>query len=210
MVGQMKILYTPIHLPPLEFDRDEFIKWHEAKRHRNRDNINYDKKDFIAPWMVSFAYHIDYGWCNRFLKVIPNFKDILHNHLPYTDITYVNFLEQKIPCQLHQDVGSRPDKEDEPGAYKAFMVYDAPLMYFQEGNTKDNLKTEKIYINHPNKLTKWFAINNYDAYHAADLPKEGQRKIIMTILGTLDKEKHKQILEQSIEKYKDYLITSSI
>ena len=203
----MTLLYTPLDLPALDFDREEFIKWHEIKRYKNKNNINYDRKDFIAPWLNSFAYHYDYGWCNRFLKVIPNFQDILYNHLPYTDITYVNFLEQKIPCQLHQDVGSRPDREDEPGAYKAFMVYDAPLMYFQEGETKDTIKEEKLYINHPNHLTKWFAINNYDAYHAADLPAEGQRKIIMTILGKLDKEKHQLILQRSVEKYKDYLIT---
>lgn len=208
MVGPMTVLYTPLDLPSLDFDREEFIKWHETKRHRNRDNINYDKKDFIAPWLVSFAYHVDYGWCNRFMKVIPNFQDILYNHLPYTDITYVNFLEQKIPCQLHQDVGSRPDYEDEPGAYKAFIVYDAPLMYFQKGKTKDVISEEKLYIHHPNNLTKWFAINNYDAYHAADLPAVGQRKIIMTILGKLDKKKHKEILDRSLEKYKDYLITS--
>ncbi len=206
MVGQMTILYTPMDLPNLEFNREDFIKWHQSKRHRNKDNINYDKKDFIAPWLVSFAYHVDYGWCNQFLKIIPNFKDILYNHLPYTDITYVNFLEQKILCQLHQDVGSRPDREDEPGAYKAYMIYDAPLMYFQVGETKNSLSEEKIYINHPNHLTKWFAINNYDAYHASDLPKEGQHKIIMTILGKLDKEKHKIILKRSLEKYKDYLI----
>ena len=56
----MTVLYTPLDLPALDFDREEFIKWHEEKRHRNRDNINYDKKDFIAPWLVSFAYHVDY------------------------------------------------------------------------------------------------------------------------------------------------------
>ena len=199
----MVLMYTPIDLPAMDYNRDEFIKWHESKRKRNQDNIGYTSKDFIAPWMVSFAYHKDYGWGNRFLKVIPNFKDILHNHLPYSDITYINFLEQKIPCQLHHDVGSRPAKEDEPGTYKAFMVYDKPLMYFQ----KDREVEEKVYIKHPNELTKWFAINNYDALHAADLPKEPDRKIIMTILGKLDIEKHHKILSRSLEKYKDYTIS---
>ena len=174
----MVLMYTPIDLPEMKVDRDEFIKWHESKRKRNQDNIAYSTKDFIAPWLVSFAFHKDYGWCNRFLKVIPNFQDILYNHLPYNDVVYVNFLEQKIPCQLHQDVGSRPDKEDEPGSYKAFMVYDKPLMYFQEKRDVE----DKIYINHPNHLTKWFAINNYDALHAADLPKSPDRKIIMLSL----------------------------
>ncbi len=196
-------MYTPIDLPEMKVDRDEFIKWHESKRKRNQDNIAYSTKDFIAPWLVSFAFHKDYGWCNRFLKVIPNFQDILYNHLPYNDVVYVNFLEQKIPCQLHQDVGSRPDKEDEPGSYKAFMVYDKPLMYFQEKRDVE----DKIYINHPNHLTKWFAINNYDALHAADLPKSPDRKIIMTILGKLNKEKHQEILKRSLEKYKDYTIS---
>ena len=199
----MVLMYTPIDLPEMKVDRDEFIKWHESKRKRNQDNIAYSTKDFIAPWLVSFAFHKDYGWCNRFLKVIPNFQDILYNHLPYNDVVYVNFLEQKIPCQLHQDVGSRPDKEDEPGSYKAFMVYDKPLMYFQEKRDVE----DKIYINHPNHLTKWFAINNYDALHAADLPKSPDRKIIMTILGKLNKEKHQEILTRSLEKYKDYTIS---
>ena len=205
----MTVLYTPLDLPALEFDREEFIKWHEAKRWANRDNINYDRKNFIAPWLVSFAYHVDYGWCNRFMKVIPNFQDILYNHLPYTDITYVNFLEQKIPCMLHQDVGSRPkDKSQEPGAYKAFMVYDDPLMYFQKGSKLEEVDDEKLWINHPNELTKWFAINNYDAYHAAELPEKPKRKIIMTIMGKLDHDKHQVILKRSLEKYKDYLIVS--
>ena len=199
----MVLMYTPIDLPEMKVDRDKFIKWHESKRKRNQDNIAYSTKDFIAPWLVSFAFHKDYGWCNRFLKVIPNFQDILYNHLPYNDVVYVNFLEQKIPCQLHQDVGSRPDKEDEPGSYKAFMVYDKPLMYFQEKRDVE----DKIYINHPNHLTKWFAINNYDALHAADLPKSPDRKIIMTILGKLNKEKHQEILKRSLEKYKDYTIS---
>tara|TARA_E500000178_G_scaffold343221_1_gene389652 strand:- start:1168 stop:1770 length:603 start_codon:yes stop_codon:yes gene_type:complete len=199
----MVLMYTPIDLPEMVVDRDEFIKWHESKRKRNQDNIAYSTKDFIAPWLVSFAFHKDYGWCNRFLKVIPNFQDILYNHLPYNDVVYVNFLEQKIPCQLHQDVGSRPDKEDEPGTYKAFMVYDKPLMYFQ----KEKAVEDKVYIKHPNELTKWFAINNYDALHAADLPEAPDRKIIMTILGKLDVGKHHKILSRSLEKYKDYTIS---
>ena len=196
-------LYTPIDLPEMEVDRQEFITWHEANRKRNANNIGHSTKDFIAPWLVSFAYKKESGWNDSLLKVIPNLKNIVENYLPFTDITYINFLEQKIPCQLHQDVGSRPDKEDEPGSYKAFMVYDKPLMYFQEKRDVE----DKIYINHPNHLTKWFAINNYDALHAADLPKSPDRKIIMTILGKLNKEKHQEILKRSLEKYKDYTIS---
>ena len=66
---------------------------------------------------------------------------------------------------------------------------------------------QKLYIDHPNHLTKWFAINNYDALHASDLPTAPDRKIIMTISGTLDYEKHKVILQRSLQKYKDYIIS---
>ena len=83
------------------------------------------------------------------------------------------------------------------------MVYDKPLMYFQ----KELEGEDRVYIKHPNELTKWFAINNYDALHAADLPEHPDRKIIMTIVGTLDKEKHQEILARSLEKYKDYSIS---
>ena len=122
--------------------------------------------------------------------------------MPFTDITYINFLEQKIHCQLHKDAATRPAKEDEPGTYKAFMVYDKPLMYFQ----KEKAVEDKIYIKHPNELTKWFVINNHDALHAADLPEPPDRKIIMSIFGKLDKEKHQEILKRSLEKFKDYII----
>lgn len=198
----MVLMYTPIDLPAMAYNREEFINWHESKRKRNQ-NLPYNDNSFIPPWMVSFAFHKDYGWCNRFLKVIPNFQHILENYIPYNDVTYVNFLEQKIHCQLHVDKGTRPAREDEPGTYKAFMVYDKPLMYFQ----KEKAVEDKVYIKHPNELTKWFAINNYDALHAADLPKPPDRKIIMTILGKLDKEKHHKILKRSLKKYKDYTIS---
>ena len=199
----MVLMYTPIDLPAMDVNRDEFIAWHESKRKRNKRDIGYNNLGFIPPWLVSFAYHKDFGWCNRFLKAIPNFQDIVDNHLPYTHLDRIIFLEQKIHCLLHKDVGSRPDEEDEPGSYKAMMVYDKPLMYFQ----KELEGEDRVYIKHPNELTKWFAINNYDAHHASDLPTAPDRKIIMTIVGKLDKEKHHKILSRSLEKYKDYTIS---
>ena len=195
-------LYTPADLPEMKVDTNEFIKWHKANR--KRDAGGY-ADNFISPWLISFAYHKDRGWNSDFLKVIPNFQDILYNHLPFTDVTYVNFLEQKTHCQLHRDKTSQPiiDSQDQPNSYKAYMAYDEPLMYFQKEKDVPN----KLYINHPNHLTKWFAVNNYDALHASDLPTGTVRKIIMTISGTLDKEKHRVILNRSLEKYKDYVIS---
>tara|TARA_E500000331_G_scaffold277453_1_gene270213 strand:+ start:486 stop:1097 length:612 start_codon:yes stop_codon:yes gene_type:complete len=198
-------LYTPIDLPAMTVDRQEFIEWHEANRKRNANNIGHSTKDFIAPWLVSFAYKKDSGWNDSLLKVIPNLKNIVENYLPFTNITYINFLEQKIPCMLHRDRTSQTtiNSNDQPDSYKAFMVYDKPLMYFQ----KDKDIEDRLYIKHPNNLTKWFAVNNYDALHAADLPTDPDRKIIMTISGELDIVKHREILKRSLEKFKDYIIT---
>ena len=72
---------------------------------------------------------------------------------------------------------------------------------------KDKDIEDRLYIKHPNNLTKWFAVNNYDALHAADLPTDPDRKIIMTISGELDIVKHREILKRSLEKFKDYIIT---
>jgi len=140
-------LYTPIDLPAMEYNREEFINWHESERKKNKELPcdENESKGFISPWMVSFAFRKKYGWNDSLLKVIPNLKNIVENYLPFTDITYINFLEQKIHCQLHKDAATRPAKEDEPGTYKAFMVYDKPLMYFQ----KEKAVEDKIYIKHP-------------------------------------------------------------
>ena len=198
-------LYTPINLPELEFDRQQFITWHEANRKRTTNNIGHCTKDFISPWLVSFAYKKDSGWNDSLLTVIPNLKNIVEDYLPFTDITYINFLEQKMPCMLHRDRTSQKiiNSNDQPDSYKAFMVYDKPLMYFQ----KDKDIEDKLYIKHPNTLTKWFAVNNHDALHASDLPTDPDRKIIMTISGELDIVKHREILKRSLEKFKDYIIT---
>lgn len=195
-------LYTPLDLPEMTVDREDFISWHEANRKRDRGG---HADNFISPWLISFAYHIDRGWNQELLKIIPNLKNIVENELPFSTIRYINFLEQKLPCALHRDKTSQPeiDSQDQPNSYKAYMVYDEPLMYFQKEKDVPN----KLYINHPNHLTKWFAVNNYDALHASDLPTGTVRKIIMTISGTLDKEKHRAILNRSLEKYKDYVIS---
>ena len=195
-------LYTPVDLPEMVIDRNEFIEWHEANRKRDRGG---HAENFISPWLISFAFHKDRGWNKDILNVIPNLKNLVENELPFTEIVYINFLEQKIPCMLHRDKTSQPeiDFKDQPNSYKAYIVYDKPLMYFQ----KEKDVPEKIYIDHPNHLTKWFAINNYDALHASDLPTAPDRKIIMTISGTLDYEKHRIILERSLQKYKDYIIS---
>ena len=215
---QIHALYTPIDLPEMTVDRQEFITWHEANRTRTVDNIGHNTKDFIAPWLVSFAYTQDKetrpiregcvtgpeGWNKDILNVIPNLQQITEDYLPFSRIKYISFLEQKIPCQLHRDKTSQKiiSETDQPDSYKAFIVYDKPLMYFQ----KDKDIEDRLYIKHPTNLTKWFAINNYDALHASDLPTAPDRKIIMTISGDLNQNVHKKILQRSFKKYKDYII----
>ena len=136
-------LYTPVDLPEMVIDRNEFIEWHEANRKRDRGG---HAENFISPWLISFAFHKDRGWNKDILNVIPNLKNLVENELPFTEIVYINFLEQKIPCMLHRDKTSQPeiDFKDQPNSYKAYIVYDKPLMYFQ----KEKDVPEKIYINH--------------------------------------------------------------
>lgn len=206
MVERMKVLYSPIDLPDFQLDIEKFLKWHTNKKRRALDNIGYDKNEFRSPWLLSFAYKEELGWCDEFLSIAPDFKDIIAQ-APFTKLTYINFLEQKIPCQEHQDWTSRGPETGMPDTYKAFIFYDQPLMYMKKGRTKEQLQSEKHYIHHPLDKTRWFGLNNYDGFHAGEIPSQGIRKIIMTIKGEIDLNKHKTIIDRSIEKYKDYLIT---
>ena len=74
------------------------------------------------------------GWNKDILNVIPNLQQVTEDDLPFSRITYINFLEQKIPCQLHKDRTSQPYicKENQPDSYKAFIIYDQPLMLFSK------------------------------------------------------------------------------
>ena len=49
-----------------------------------------------------------------------------------------------------------------------------------------------------------YAFNNNDTYHGAD--KVLDDRIILICAGELDNEKHKQLIEHSSEKFKDYVI----
>jgi hypothetical protein len=54
--------------------------------------------------------------------------------------------------------------------------------------------------------TDWFVLNNHLGYHGSFLAPAKYRKITMFIAGKLDPIKHLELLNRSIEKYKDYIV----
>jgi hypothetical protein len=49
-----------------------------------------------------------------------------------------------------------------------------------------------------------YSFNNRDVYHGADVVLDG--RLILVCIGILDNDKHRQLIERSVEKFKEYVI----
>jgi hypothetical protein len=52
-----------------------------------------------------------------------------------------------------------------------------------------------------------FCFTNEDVFHGSAMRTPGTRKLLIQLAGHLDVEKHIEILQRSVVKYKDHVIT---
>jgi hypothetical protein len=201
-----KIILLPIDLPKLSLDRDKVLEYFDVRK---------------TP-------HQDWNWVNfkpvnksidpDLLKIFPNLNEQF-KALPLTDYesSHFDFREQVVNNKPHQDpiAKSLADRDLGPTAYKNLVMRDMlETFYVLPTSSNPNIQ---LYDKRPRELlspvfpilpndTDWFALNNHVGYHGSFLAPPEYRKITMFIAGKLDAVKHLEILNRSIEKYKDYII----
>lgn len=195
-----ELVYIPVDLPTLEFDRAKLEQWYDANKTRGIEQyvaaIGY-------PWNVVWLRDEDKGidWRSDLEEVFPGFHENLKN-LPHIILRKVYILEQVIDVEPHRDVSREDDPDLGPSTYRAMLINDNPdTLYYM----KVDGPSEKKFPRFP-KPGMWFTHNNYNARHGAIMPKSPDRKLILCVWGNVRRTDHEDLIRRSYGLYKDYSI----
>ena len=201
------IILLPIDLPKLELDRDKTLEYFDARKERHQDWnwVNFKKSNKpIDPALLKLFPDLD-----KKLRAIPL--------LDYDNGGHFDFREQFLNNNPHQDPIAKSLAGDDlgPTAYKNLVMRDVLETFYVLPNSTnpdivqyDARSREKLNPVFPilPDTTDWFVLNNHLGYHGSFLAPKEYRKITMFIAGKLNPTKHLELLNRSIEKYKDYII----
>lgn len=211
----MKLAYLPIDIPVLIPDEKLVLDWFE--HHKLLDTNYWEYEQGRHTWaMISTCkepknwrrYDADM-WNNRREPIVDNPSIFFHpgfeetfpeisnciRQLPFKQLTVSGMLYQMGEIPVHQDATDKHDPT-EPRRYTIYLT--APEHNtFYVSKTSDS---EKIILN-INSNYSCFVFNNTDCWHGA--LKNNRPKIILTMAGILDNEKHKKLIERSLKKFKD-------
>jgi hypothetical protein len=201
------IILLPIDLPKLELNRDRVLEYFDSRKERHQDWnwVNFKKIDQpIDPEILEFFPDLD-----EKLRAIPL--------LDYDNNGHFDFREQFLNNKPHQDPIAKSLVGDNlgPTAYKNLIMRDVlETFYVLPDSTNPDIvqydarpreELNPVFPILPD-TTDWFVLNNHLGYHGSFLAPAKYRKITMFIAGKLDPIKHLELLNRSIEKYKDYIV----
>lgn len=156
----------------------------------------------FKTWQESrYELHEDYNlkYSDGLLEIFPGLETLLTG-LPFDQIGAVGLMKQLDEVPLHMDTTDHT-YPIEPRRYVAYL-------------TDPNENT--FYINHNGQnydvpvLDNYrvFSFNSVDAKHGARRPVGA--KIIVSVVGVINHDKHKKLLNHSLEKFSDYVVKSHL
>ena len=138
-----RIIFVPLDLPPLIFDREELLQWFDAKKSRG-----------MEEYVASIGYPWNVVWLQDPEKQPELLDSPIHNlgavlgYLPHTEIKRVYLLEQVIEVPHHSDVSREDDPNLGPSTYRNMLINDAPesTFYYLKGNkSKGTLEETPLF-----------------------------------------------------------------
>jgi hypothetical protein len=223
MIDYKKIAYLPVDIPRLIVDEAKIKELVDSNNTYHRTGWwkclpliarVSDQKDFYDQTKVHEAWQHRYdknGEILYNLEVLNELKP-LFDHLSKLPlfITYAQILLQVTHIVKHFDMRHNkkfywddyPGVNDdvEPACYKILLNnFDSKSFFVSKGFYEPN-----NYISLPPD-TSTFLINEKKFPHGATLPEKP--KFILPIFGLINKEAHLKLIDQSIKKYKDYVIS---
>lgn len=123
---------------------------------------------------------------------VPELQEILQYYPG--EVTHAQVLNQKSIIVAHKDTPI-VKKQVEPNGFKILMNDKLEKSFFVKIHGK------RKFIDLP-ETTNCFTINEHEILHGAMMPK--QDKYIVSCFGIIDKVKHKNLIDRSLEKYGKY------
>lgn len=213
----MKLAYLPIDIPMPILDEQKILDWFENHKLLDTDYWEYQKKRHTWAMVSTCKEPNDWRrfdsdmWENRraegenrgvlfhpgFEETFPEIAACIRQ-LPFKQLTVSGMLYQMNEIPPHKDTFD-PHYPTEPRRYSIYLT-DPKYNTFYVSKTENS---EKILVTIDPKYS-CFVFNNTDCWHGA--LKNDRPKIIITIAGIIDNERHKELLARSLEKFKDKAI----
>lgn len=131
-------------------------------------------------------------------ETLPELIDFIHR-LPYTELIGAVLNLHTAYLAPHRDECMNLDI-DGPERYNLLLTnhYEQDSFFICEEQNSEK-KYPKILKDYP-----VYAFNNNKIYHGADTVLD--QRIILICAGILDKEKHEELINRSVEKFREYVI----
>lgn len=123
---------------------------------------------------------------------VPELQEIL-SYYP-GEVTHAQVLNQKNVIVAHKDTPIIK-KQNEPNGFKIILNETLEKSFYVKVNGK------RHFVELPED-TNCFAINENEILHGAKMPVH--KKYIVSCFGIIDNDKHADLIERSVSKYKDY------
>lgn len=219
------ILWVPLDLPliPKELllenvsytfvpniSDDEKEKLKEQKKHHlyvwNSFRIRVPKKETDQPYDIQ-VNDIEWDWSEEALTECPKLIEYIEKYLPFEKLKYVAAISSRGEVPMHFDHTEKiSDKE------RDFYKSNDPCYYrfLLDGSINNDSfyvytkRLGKQYCKMPNDSPGW-AMGSYSCAHGNDESLSG-RKLLLYVMGDLDKEKHRKLIERSYQRFRDYAI----
>lgn len=211
-----KLIYLPIDIDVEWPDEAVLVDWFHRHKLSDTDYWEYTSRRHTWAMISTCKEPTDWRrydgdmWKNRreegdnqgvllhpgFKEAFPTIADCI-KQLPFKQLTVSGMLYQMGEIPPHRDAHD----VREPTEPRRYTIYLTDPKYNTFYFSKDESAEHKIY---PKLVTPCFAFNNTDVYHGA--VATNRPKIILTAAGIIDNDRHEQLLERSLKKYKDYAL----
>lgn len=195
-----------------EFEPDQqFYFWSEQYiTHRDRTIPFHDP----MPIKQVHKELVDYVLKHFPFKGIVLFKLVRANTdvKPHVDDNYVDFLGPSKDYNLITQEFRDHQLNTEPCGYRMVIAGDRGSLYLTDGAPSvidgklvygEITKREDTYVPED---TDCFALKTYGSMHGVKKTAEDDNRLLLFVVGWLDEQRHKELVERSYAKYKDYAV----
>ena len=198
------ILWMPIDLPVFDM-KDELV---------NDFSVDFvaDAKDYDVRGQLFLEHSNNYS-ISKVKEGLTNSQnhliDYCKTHLPFTDLVNIKIHHiTTTGMKLHVDFGD-PEKnlelfkhtnEHEPCGFR--MIIKGTKSGDMVVSTND-----KIIVPTMPDETDWYALNYTEGLHGSQpLSTDIDDRSVLFCMGWIDKDKHKELINRSIDKYSDFIV----
>lgn len=221
-----RILFTPLDIPIELPNESEILNWAEANTLIQTEYKQYELGWFTHSPVACCIQPSDW----RDIKLLQEVEDKLKNthvntnetffhpefaklfpglveaikQLPFKELTGASVKIQRGPSFPHLDDLHTIEESglDEPKRITMSLTdVRFSTLYLEKNKVKIHPRIPEGY--------PCYAFNNRDVLHAADYIPDRIR-IILDTAGMLDAKKHKELLERSVEKFKEFVIYDAL